>query len=199
MPGNVEALRADAPLPQVLSPAPISEIRAAALPAVPVETALHPHATPAIRFAGDAGTAMLLATPELVALSTSASPAWQQVLHSSAMLHKFDEIRQQLVQAQAQRHALIATGIGMTGSLSIGYVVWLIRGGVLVSSMLSALPAWQMVDPLPILAAGRDREEPGVKPKKRRRTPGSNADAQSRGERDVETLFDAKRPDEVGR
>ena len=46
----------------------------------------------------------------------------------------------------------------VTGGLSVGYVVWLLRGGVLVSSMLSALPAWQMVDPLPVLSAARPRK-----------------------------------------
>ena len=30
-------------------------------------------------------------------------------------------------------------------------MIWLIRGGVLLSSVLSSLPAWQMVDPLPVL------------------------------------------------
>ena len=43
----------------------------------------------------------------------------------------------------------------MTSGVSIGYVVWLVRGGVLMSSMMSALPAWQMVDPMPVLAAAR--------------------------------------------
>ena len=28
-------------------------------------------------------------------------------------------------------------------SLSVGYVVWLLRGGVLVSTFLSAMPAWR--------------------------------------------------------
>jgi hypothetical protein len=29
--------------------------------------------------------------------------------------------------------------------------VWLLRGGVLVSTLLSSLPAWRLVDPLPVL------------------------------------------------
>ena len=62
--------------------------------------------------------------------------------------------------------------------MSIGYVVWLVRGGILMSSMLSALPAWQMIDPLPILAAARV----GVKGRK-----GSPAD-----DADLEGLFDKR-------
>nr|MDJ0856297.1 hypothetical protein [Desulfobacterales bacterium] len=38
----------------------------------------------------------------------------------------------------------------------VGYVVWLMRGGMLLSSLLSSLPAWQLLDPLPILARRKD-------------------------------------------
>jgi VCBS repeat-containing protein len=34
---------------------------------------------------------------------------------------------------------------------TIGYVLWALRGGTLVALALSQLPAWQMIDPLPIL------------------------------------------------
>jgi hypothetical protein len=35
--------------------------------------------------------------------------------------------------------------------LSVGYVLWLLRGGVLLASLLSSIPAWRLVDPLPVL------------------------------------------------
>ena len=35
------------------------------------------------------------------------------------------------------------------------------RGGVLLSTALSSLPAWQFIDPLPVLARTRDGEEGG--------------------------------------
>jgi hypothetical protein len=44
-------------------------------------------------------------------------------------------------------------------SLSVGYLVWLVRGGILLSSLLSALPAWRMLDPLPVLARVGDDED----------------------------------------
>ena len=50
-------------------------------------------------------------------------------------------------------------------------MIWLLRGGALISSLLSSLPAWQLVDPLPVLAraersggprpADGDDDEPG--------------------------------------
>ena len=36
-------------------------------------------------------------------------------------------------------------------SLSVGYVIWILRGGSLLTAFISAMPAWQSFDPLPIL------------------------------------------------
>jgi hypothetical protein len=41
---------------------------------------------------------------------------------------------------------------GLTTTLSVGYVVWLIRGGQILAGVLAQLPAWQLIDPLPILS-----------------------------------------------
>jgi large repetitive protein len=39
------------------------------------------------------------------------------------------------------------------------YVLWLVRGGVLLGSYLSALPAWRLLDPLPVLAQPGEEED----------------------------------------
>ena len=48
-------------------------------------------------------------------------------------------------------------------ALSVGYAVWLVRGGALFASMVASLPAWMSLDPLPILtsfeASNRPEEE----------------------------------------
>jgi hypothetical protein len=41
---------------------------------------------------------------------------------------------------------------GVSLGLSLVYLLWLVRGGVLMGSYLSALPAWRILDPLPVLA-----------------------------------------------
>ncbi|MBQ0782805.1 MAG: putative Ig domain-containing protein, partial [Amphritea sp.] len=48
--------------------------------------------------------------------------------------------------------ALIGGSIAISSGLSVGYVIWLARSGVLLTSVLTALPAWRFIDPLPILA-----------------------------------------------
>jgi hypothetical protein len=72
-------------------------------------------------------------------------------LQSPALLDALDRLREGL-QEQSRADALIvATTAAASLGLSVGYVLWLLRGGVLISSMLSSLPAWRLVDPLPIL------------------------------------------------
>ncbi|MCP4289796.1 MAG: hypothetical protein GY792_36145, partial [Gammaproteobacteria bacterium] len=45
----------------------------------------------------------------------------------------------------------VASTIAVSTGLSVGYVAWLIRSGVLLSTALSSLPVWHFVDPLPVL------------------------------------------------
>ena len=78
-----------------------------------------------------------------------------QMFHDDTMLRKLEEMKRQMQVLDDSRRTVVASSIAITGGLSIGYVLWLVRGGILMSSMISALPAWQMIDPLPVLAASR--------------------------------------------
>lgn len=49
---------------------------------------------------------------------------------------------------------------GSLGVFSVGYLWWAIRGGSLLGSVLLAMPAWQSIDPIPVLEfAARKRED----------------------------------------
>jgi len=48
---------------------------------------------------------------------------------------------------------------GVSLGLSLVYLLWLVRGGVLMGSYLSALPAWRILDPLPVLARPDEETE----------------------------------------
>ena len=47
--------------------------------------------------------------------------------------------------------ALVGSTFTVSSGLSVGYVLYLLRGGAILSSVLSSLPAWRFVDPLPVL------------------------------------------------
>ncbi len=74
---------------------------------------------------------------------------------SGVMWAKLDDMKRdmdQVVQTSTESMTLVVGTTATVGtSLTVGYVLWLLRGGTLVASMVSALPAWTMIDPLPIL------------------------------------------------
>ena len=47
-----------------------------------------------------------------------------------------------------------ATLSSITSVLTVGYVLWMVRGGMLMASFVSSIPAWQSVDPLNIVEFG---------------------------------------------
>ena len=59
------------------------------------------------------------------------------------------EAEQELAELDTQ---VVASAITVSTGLSIGYIVWLVRGGLLVGSVLSSMPAWRWIDPLPVLS-----------------------------------------------
>jgi hypothetical protein len=121
----------------------------------------------------------VLAAALLTQFTDIATSASSDIFTNEDLLRKLEELKRQMLQQDTAHQSVLASSIALTSGLSIGYVVWLIRGGILVSSMLSALPAWQLIDPLPVLATARgNRGRPG------------NAPAE---DPEVEKLFDGKR------
>jgi len=51
----------------------------------------------------------------------------------------------------------ISAGSGMV--LSVGLLGWVLQGGALATSLLSVMPMWSTLDPLPLLAARRRKED----------------------------------------
>ena len=121
----------------------------------------------------------VLAAALLTQFSDIATSASGDMFTNEDLLRKLEELKRQMLQQESTQQTVLASSIALTSGLSIGYVVWLIRGGILVSSMLSALPAWQLIDPLPVLATARGgRPRPGQAPAE---------------DPEVEKLFDRKR------
>jgi Cadherin-like len=72
------------------------------------------------------------------------------------------KVRDEMNQTLQLDRNVVASATAVSASLSIGYVIWLVRGGALLSSLLASLPAWRMVDPLPVLgnmASGEDQND----------------------------------------
>jgi hypothetical protein len=83
----------------------------------------------------------------------------QRSLHSSGFAHQFDRMRESVREELHLDDAVTISAASVSLGLSLVYVVWLIRGGVLLGSYLSALPAWRLLDPLPVLSRVDDEED----------------------------------------
>jgi hypothetical protein len=96
----------------------------------------------------------------------NAAPVTEEEIAVEAMVAKEQGFQQELDKMQDEIGELArieATVVGssavVTTGLSVGYVVWLARGGMLLASLLSSMPAWRAIDPLPVLANFRDNDE----------------------------------------
>jgi hypothetical protein len=78
---------------------------------------------------------------------------------SDEFVQELDKLRGEVHDQRFLDKAIAGSTFAVTTGLSIGYVLWLVRGGILLSSVLSSLPAWRLVDPLPILASLDKRSE----------------------------------------
>ena len=52
-------------------------------------------------------------------------------------------------------HGFEVTIGAITVFATAGYIVWALRGSVLVATLMSQLPSWQLIDPLPVLETYR--------------------------------------------
>ncbi|GJL59178.1 MAG: hypothetical protein NPIRA03_20350 [Nitrospirales bacterium] len=75
----------------------------------------------------------------------------RSLLHRSGFLQDLDRLREDVQEVAATQHTFLASSIAVSSGLSIGYVVWLLRSGVLLTALLSSVPAWQFVNPLLVL------------------------------------------------
>ena len=78
---------------------------------------------------------------------------------SAQLINVLDSLQDEINGDQAYRTIMLGSTATAGATLSVGYVIWLIRGGVLLSSVLSSLPAWQSIDPLPILGFDEDNSD----------------------------------------
>jgi hypothetical protein len=79
-------------------------------------------------------------------------------VEGAALRDELDRMREATQAQSVAEHRIAGAIAGFAGGLSAGYVLWLVRGGVLLSSLLSSLPAWRVLDPLPVLGRRNRRD-----------------------------------------
>jgi hypothetical protein len=107
----------------------------------------------------DGMTQSLAASVEKVLYSAPMQSVFPSLQESLALLNDArysSDLTDAVQNIQNARPTLTAAIVGGTAAvstgLSVGYVIWTLRSGILMTSLLSSLPAWRFIDPLPILS-----------------------------------------------
>jgi hypothetical protein len=77
----------------------------------------------------------------------------------AALARDLDELRENVRQGTTIEKYALSSAVAVSSGLSVGYVAWLVRGGALLSTLLSSMPAWRVLDPFPVLARQRESDE----------------------------------------
>lgn len=87
--------------------------------------------------------------------------AYRSTLGNKDWVGELDRMRETIGAQPTVEHRIVGSTVAVTGAMSVGYVIWLLRGGLLLSSLLSSLPAWHTMDPMPVLARSNRSEDDG--------------------------------------
>ncbi|WP_201743709.1 beta strand repeat-containing protein, partial [Roseiconus nitratireducens] len=119
----------------------------------------------------DAGVQFDLASPGIGSAFTSRlnsqlleSPVDRNIyqpVDSNVLWEEFTQLREQMGQAVVSPFLFAGSVAGLSGALSLGYVLWTVRSGLLLTSLLAQMPAWRMVDPLLVLSYLDELDENG--------------------------------------
>ncbi len=56
---------------------------------------------------------------------------------------------------------VVGTALTVSTTFTVGYVIWMLRGGMLLTSLLAQMPAWRLIDPLVVLNQAGNFEDDG--------------------------------------
>jgi hypothetical protein len=77
----------------------------------------------------------------------------------AALMQAMNRVREEVTGEELEVTVTVGSTALLSGSLSVGYVLWLLRGGVLMATVVSSVPAWAGIDPLPVLRQGRSDDD----------------------------------------
>jgi len=100
-------------------------------------------------------SAQLVASAVATLLPNPIHDLTASILHNTEMWNQLNTFRDQLrEQDQVSDHLenlVVGSTTVVTGGLTVGYVIWLVRGGSLLATMVSVIPSWTSFDPLPVM------------------------------------------------
>lgn len=84
----------------------------------------------------------------------------RQLAHKLAMWKELDSFEKDVSQRGGFERQLVGSVGAVTTGLSVGYIIWIVRGGMLLSGLLAQMPAWTMFDPM-LVVDDQNRDDDG--------------------------------------
>ena len=85
----------------------------------------------------------------------------QPLAQSSELHSELAKVENDLAESFKSDTLVVGSAVAVTSGLSVGYVIWLIRSGLIMTSLLAQVPAWQDIDPLTVLDSSGGQDEDG--------------------------------------
>ena len=98
--------------------------------------------------------------PEIDSLSLSYQ-AVQPLAQSREFHTELSKVENDLAESFKTDTLMVGSAVAVTSGLSVGYVIWLIRSGLIMTSLLAQVPAWKDIDPLTVLDSSGGQDEDG--------------------------------------
>ena len=76
----------------------------------------------------------------------------------SRLANQMDTTTQTMRDTTSVDKTVLSSSVTIASGLSVGYVFWILRSGTLLASVITSLPAWRYIDPLPVLDSLNDDE-----------------------------------------
>ncbi|MCA9081806.1 MAG: cadherin-like domain-containing protein, partial [Planctomycetaceae bacterium] len=87
----------------------------------------------------------------------------QHMLQSESVWEQLDQVEQSIESSASTSDFFVnTTTVTFSTSITLGAVLWTLRGGMLLTTMVAQMPAWRIVDPLVVLeslGSGSDNED----------------------------------------
>ena len=76
------------------------------------------------------------------------------VAQGSPLWNDLNAMDRKLLSQLSTQELVIGTALTVSTGFTVGYVIWMLRGGMLLTSLLAQMPAWRLIDPLVVLSRG---------------------------------------------
>lgn len=142
----------DAPSPEAVAP-PAAPAESAAKPAPTVAAVASVVTAPKPSAPANSASANPFATASSIPdeqVRTVPDQVFTFLDPQSPMLKNLDEMKTDMASEKALKVTAGSASV-VSFSASAAYLIWMLRGGSLLSSLLSVFPAWKSMDPIPVL------------------------------------------------